>query len=196
MNIVAFNGSPTQGGNTEYLLKKVLEVLSEKGLETEFVQLGGKSIKGCRACFKCFANKDKKCSVTDDVANECITKAINADAILIGSPTYFTNVTAETKALIDRLGFVSLANGGLLKRKIGAAIVAVRRGGAIHVFDSINHLFLMTEMIIAGSTYWNFGYGRTPGEAAQDEEGNKNMKNLGENIAWLLDKIGEQKIRD
>lgn len=191
MNVAAFNGSPRKEGNTKFLLNEVLNAVQKEGIDTELYQLGGRNIKGCAACYKCFGYKDRECSVKDDAANECMTKAFNADAVIIGSPTYFTNVTAETKAFIDRMGFVSLANGGLLKRKIGAAVVAVRRGGAVHVFDSINHLFLMMEMIIAGSTYWNFGMGRKPGESAGDKEACANMKNLGENIAWLLKKIGE-----
>jgi len=105
---------------------------------------------------------------------------------VIGSPTYFGTVTAETKALIDRAGRVGRANGGLLRRKIGAGVAAVRRGGAVQVMESINRLFLACEMVVPGSTYWNFGLGGAPGEVESDEEGLKNMQNLGEQIAWLL----------
>ena len=121
--------------------------------------------------------------------NDCIAKAIEADGIILGSPTYFTDVTAEMKAFIDRLGYVSSANGGFLKRKAGAAVMAVRRAGSIHAFDSMNHLFLISGMIVVGATYWNLGMGRNYGEVLNDKEGMRNMQALGENMAWLLKKI-------
>ncbi|MFC1670893.1 flavodoxin family protein [Spirochaetota bacterium] len=189
MKVIAFNGSPRKGGNTSILIKEVLKPIKKQGIETETIQVGGKNVRGCIACYKCVENKDNECSVKNDIINDCIKKVIESDAIILGSPCYFTNVTSELKALIDRLGLVSIANGGFLRRKVGAAVVAVRRGGAIHAFDSINHLFQMTEMFVVGSTYWNFALGRNPGEVSSDEEGIKNMNNLGENIAWLLKKI-------
>jgi len=131
-------------------------------------------------------NRDERCSVNTDIANSCIEKMIAADGIILGSPTYFTDVSAEMKALIDRAGFVAVANGGLLRRKVGAAVVAVRRGGATHVFDTMNHLFQMSGMIIPGSTYWNMGFGLEKGEVLGDDEGLRNMGDLGETIAWLL----------
>jgi multimeric flavodoxin WrbA len=112
-------------------------------------------------------------------------KMIAADALILGSPTYFTDVTAELKALLDRSGLVALANGRLFRGKIGAAVVAVRRGGATHVFDTINHMFMMSQMIVPGSTYWNMGLGLDKGEVQADAEGLNNMLNLGETIAWL-----------
>ncbi len=186
MKAVAFNGSPRKGGNTEFLLKKVLEPIAAAGIETELVQVGGKAIRGCTACMKCRETKDRKCVITTDMVNDCIAKMIEADAIILGSPTYFADMTPELKALIDRSGYVALANGRLFDRKIGAAVVAHRRGGAIHVLDSINHMFLMSRMIVPGSTYWNFGVGREKGEVANDSEGLANMQDLGETIAWLI----------
>ncbi len=191
MKVVAFNGSPRKGGNTEQLIKEVFKPIKSAGIETEFVQLGGQKVRGCIACMQCWKNKDRRCAVKDDIINDCIEKAFSADGIILGSPTYFTDVTAELKALIDRLGFVAYANGGLLGRKIGAAVIAVRRGGAVHAYDSINHLFQMSRMIVVGSTYWNFGVGLDKGDVMKDDEGLKNMKDLGENIAWLLKKINE-----
>lgn len=102
-----------------------------------------------------------------------------------------TDMSAETKALIDRMGFVSGSNGGLFVRKVGAAAAAVRRGGGVHVFDSINHFFQISQMILVGSTYWNLGVGREKGEVADDQEGMNNMQNLGENMAWILKKINQ-----
>ncbi len=189
MKAIAINGSPRSGGNTEFLLKKVLEPIKEAGIETELLQIGGKNIRGCTACYKCRENKNSRCAVTTDVANEFIAKMIEADAIILGSPTYFADMTAELKALIDRAGFVSGGNGRLFSRKIGAAVVVNRRGGAMHVMDSINHMFLMSRMIVPGSTYWNFGVGMQKGAVENDAESLVNMKDLGETIAWLVKTI-------
>lgn len=189
MKVVAFNGSPRKDGNTSILIKKVFKKLEEKGIECEFVQLGGNLIRGCMGCGKCRVNKDNKCVIQDDMIGECIEKAYKADGIIIGSPTYFANMTAETKALIDRLGYVSRSNNFFLKRKVGAAVVAARRAGAINVFNSINDFFLINEMIVPGSSYWNLGMGGPIGEVDADAEGVKTMETLGENMAWLLSKI-------
>jgi multimeric flavodoxin WrbA len=186
MKAVAFNGSPRRGGNTEFLLKKVLEPISEAGIETELVQIGGRPLRGCTACNRCIENQDARCAVKSDMVNDCIAKMIAADAILLGSPTYFAGMSAELKALIDRAGFVAAVNGGLFSRKIGAAVVANRRGGATSVLDSIYHMFLMSRMIVPGSTYWNFGVALDKGDVENDEEALRNMRDLGETIAWLL----------
>lgn len=167
------------------LLRTALEPLAKAGWETELVQLGGTPIRGCRACYQCFKTKNAKCGQKDDGFNACMEKMVQADAILLGSPTYFTDVSAEMKALIDRAGLVALAGGGLFRKKIGAAVVAVRRGGGTHAFDSMNHMFLMSGAIVPGSTYWNLGYGLDKGEVKNDEEGLKNMTDLGQTIAWL-----------
>jgi multimeric flavodoxin WrbA len=184
MKAVAINGSPRKGGNCEILLRKVLDPLASAGWDTEFVQLGGKKIRGCTACFRCFKTKDARCSI-DDGFNEYLEKMLAARAIILGTPTYFTDVSAEMKALLDRAGFVSIANGGLLRGKIGAAVVAVRRGGGTHAFDTINHMFLMSGVIVPGSTYWNLGFGLEKGEVNGDAEGLRNMEDLGRVIAWL-----------
>lgn len=144
---------------------------------------------GCTACYQCFARKDGKCAVTNDSMNELIETLNTADGLILGSPTYFANVTSEMKAFIDRAGLVALANNSSLKRKAGAAVVAVRRAGALPVFEAINRFFTINQMIIPGSRYWNLGIGRNPGEVMQDEEGIETMKILGQNMAWLLKKI-------
>jgi multimeric flavodoxin WrbA len=189
MKVVAFNGSPREDGNTSILLQYVLREIEAEDIGTELVQVGGRKISGCTACLECIRNKDRRCSVTDDILNECLGKMAEADGILLGSPTYFTDVTAEMKALIDRAGYVARANGGMFRRKVGAAVIAVRRQGALHAFDSINHLFLISEMIVPGSTYWNIGIGREKGEVEKDEEGIRTMKTLGRNMAWLIKKL-------
>ena len=189
MKVVGINGSPRTGGNTHDMIKRVLEVLEKEGVETEFIQLGGRDIRGCLACYKCFDNKDGKCAVNNDVFNEVFEKMSSADGIIIGSPTYFASVTAEIKALIDRSGFVSIANGRLFRHKAAAAVVALRRGGGVHAFDTINHLFQINQMFIVGSTYWNLGLGRNKGEVIEDKEAMDNMADLGASMAFLLKKI-------
>jgi multimeric flavodoxin WrbA len=189
MKVVAFNGSARKDGNTAILLKAVLDEIVKEGIETELVQLAGESLQGCIACYKCWENKDRKCSVNTDNLNRYLGKIVEADGVVLGSPVYFTDVTANMKALIERCGFVSVGNGGLFKRKVGASVVAARRAGAVRTFDTLNHLFLHGQMIIAGSTYWNLGIGRDPGQVKGDEEGIRTMKTLGENMAWLLRKL-------
>jgi len=188
MKVVAFNGSPRKEGNTYLSIGIVLEELRKEGIETEVVQLGTSNIKGCKACFKCFENKDRRCIQNDDL-NSFVEKMTEADGIIIGSPTYFANVSTEVKALIDRAGLVSRANNYLFKRKVGAAVVAVRRAGGTDVYSSINYFFGIGHMIIPGSSYWNLGFGRTPGEVMKDEEGIVTFRDLGQNMAWLLKKL-------
>jgi len=189
MKVVAFNGSARKDGNTAILINQALEELEKQGIDTEMVQLSGQRIRGCTACYKCFDNKDKKCAVTEDAMNEYIARMLDADAIILASPTYFADVSAELKALIDRAGLVARANDNMFRRKVGAAIVAARRAGAIHAFDTINHFFLIGEMIIPGSSYWNVGLGLKKGDAQNDQEGLQTMQHLGQNMAWLLKKI-------
>ena len=189
MKAIAFNGSPRKGGNTEFLLKKVLEPIGKAGIETELIQIGNTQIRGCMACYKCKETMDSQCAIKTDRVNEYITKMIEADAIILGSPAYFADMTSEMKALIDRAGFVSNSNGRLFSRKIGAAVVVIRRGGATSVMDSINHMFLMSRMIVPGSTYWNFGFGLEKGTVEKDAEALVNMNDLGETIAWLVKKL-------
>jgi len=189
MKVIAFNGSSRKNGNTAILIRHVMAELEGHNIKTEMVQLAGKKIKGCTACYKCIIHKNKRCAIENDILNACLVKMIEADGIIIGSPTYFADITPETKALIDRCGFVARQNGDFLKYKVGAAVIAARRGGAIHAFDSINHFFLINQMMVPGSVYWNVGIGRNIGDVESDKEGIKTMKVLGQNIAWLLKKI-------
>jgi multimeric flavodoxin WrbA len=192
MKALAINASARIGGNTAILLRHVTDELEKEGIATELVQLGGKKINGCIACYTCFKAKNGRCAVNDDIANECIGKMRDADAIILGSPTYFADCTAAMKALIERAGFVARANGDMFKLKVGAAVVAVRRAGAIHAFDSINHFFTITQMLIVGSSYWNIGIGREKGEVEKDEEGLATMSTLGKNIAWVMKKLHQK----
>ncbi len=185
MYVIAVNGSPREGGNTEALLKETLKPLAESGWETELVKVGGTAIRGCTACYKCMETKNNKCIIDNDGFNEIYAKLLKSDAMILGSPTYFAAVSADLKALLERAGLVAIANENAFAGKIGAAVVAVRRGGATHVFDSINHMYQMSRMIIPGSTYWNMGVGRDKEEVREDEEGMNNMRHLGKVIDWL-----------
>jgi multimeric flavodoxin WrbA len=189
MKVVAFNGSPRKDGNTVCLIHHVFEALRTEGIETEMVQVGGNLMHGCAACYQCFKRKNGRCALEDDIVNGCIEKMQQADGIILASPTYFADVTSETKALMDRGGFVARANGNFLRRKVGAAISVARKAGAIHAFDTMNHFFLISEMIVPGSNYWNLALGREKGEVEKDEEAVRTMKTLGENMAWLLKKV-------
>ncbi|MBI4844626.1 MAG: flavodoxin family protein [Nitrospirae bacterium] len=188
MKVIGFNGSARKDGNTAILLKAALDEISKEGIETELYQMAGKPINGCIGCFKCYEKKDKRCAVDNDIANECIRKMLEADGILLGSPTYFADVSASMKALIERAGMAARANENMFRLKAGAPVVAVRRAGASHVISSINYFFLIGEMIIPGSSYWNIGIGRKPGEVSSDSEGLETMKRLGQNMAWLIKK--------
>jgi multimeric flavodoxin WrbA len=189
MKVVAFNGSSRKDGNTAILLNLVLDELKKEGIETELIQLAGETLAGCIACYKCAENKDQKCAVVKDPVNECITKMHQAQGILLGSPTYISDMTANMKALIERSTIVSRNNGDMFKRKVGAAVIAVRRAGSTHVLSSMNYFPLLNQMIIPGSSYWNMAIGRNPGEVKNDAEGIQTMKTLGQNMAWLLKKI-------
>jgi multimeric flavodoxin WrbA len=189
MKVIAFNGSPRKDGNTAIFINFILDELMREGIETELVQFAGKRICGCIACYKCMELKDRRCAIQDDMVNDCIEKMIGADGIIFGSPVYFSDLTAGVKGFIERAGMVGRANGDLYRRKVGAAVTVARRAGAIHTFDSINHFFFISQMIVPGSNYWNVGVGRDIGEVDKDEEGKATMRLLGQNMAWLIKKL-------
>jgi len=182
--VLAINGSPRKDGNTSILIRQILKELETEGIETETIQLGGKKIHGCTSCMKCFENRDRKCVIDDDLVNSCIQKMIEADGIILGSPVYFLDVTSEMKALIDRAGFVSYANGHPLSGKVGNAAVAVRRAGASRTFDTMLHFFLANDVIIPG--FPCIGIGRDIGDVERDEEGMAQAKKVGQNMARLV----------
>jgi len=189
MKVVAFNGSARKDGNTAVLLKRVLSIIESEGIETELVQLAGEQIRGCTACRACFETKNLHCAIADDNVNDYIMKMVEADGIILGSPTYFGMMSPELKALIDRAGFVTRAAPDALKYKVGAAVAVARRAGAMTTFDAINHFFLISQMIISGSSYWNIGVANRKGDIEKDEEALKTMDDLGKNMAWLIKKI-------
>jgi len=189
MRVVAFNGSPRAYGNTATLVKAALEELEREGIQTELVQLAA-PLHGCQGCRLCAERRDGRCAAEGDELNGYLDRMLQADGLILASPTYFADVTANMKALIERAGMVARVNGDLLRRKAGAGIVAVRRAGAIHAFDSLLHFFTISQMIVVGSSYWNIGIGREPGAVLRDEEGLATMRTLGQNMAWLLQKLG------
>lgn len=186
MKVVAISGSARKGGNTAILLRRVLDRLEADGISTELMELAGKRAQGCTVCLKCRELKDRQCHGRNDAINECIAKMDEADGIIIGSPVYFADISPEAKALIDRAGYVGGANPGMFERKVGAAVVAERRAGAIHALDSINHFFGIRQMIVPGSSYWNLGIGGPAGAVDEDAEGMATMDTLGANMAWVL----------
>jgi multimeric flavodoxin WrbA len=189
MKVIAFNGSARKGGNTEQMIKVVFGELRQAGIDTELVHLGGLQIRSCLACMQCTQNRDEECIFKNDQINDFIQQMKSADGIILASPSYFANVSSELKAFIDRVGLVAKANGDLFRRKLGAAIGVSRRSGEVFVFDAINHFFLINQMIVVGSSYWNNAIGLQPGDVQNDEEGISTMKNLGRNMAWLLQTI-------
>jgi len=189
MKVVAFSGSARKDGNTAILVRRVLSTLEKEGIRTGLIQLAGEKIQGCDACYRCMKEQNRRCAVEDDIVNDCIARMDEAEGILLASPTYFADVSSRMKALVERAGFVAMANGGMFRRKAGAAVVAVRRGGAIHAFDTLNHFFFIAEMVVPGSSYWNVGIGLDRGDVERDEEGMRTMQILGENMAWAMKKL-------
>lgn len=184
MKVVAFNGSPRNAGNTEQAIQMVANELIEQGIEVEVIQVGDKDIRGCKACGACVRNRNERCIVDDEV-NGWIQKMKQADGIILGSPVHYADIGATMKAFLDRAFYVG-ASQCLFRHKVGAAIAAVRRAGGLPAFDQLNHYLQYSEMLIPASNYWNIIYGRLPGEAAQDEEGQQIMRVLGRNMAYLM----------
>lgn len=187
MKALAINGSSRKDGNTADMLNVVLAELGKEGYETEHVQLAGSTVNACKACFGCAGRGN--CVFGNDIFQELYDKMVKADAIILGSSTYSADVSSTLKAVIERASVVSDTNPGMFRHKVGGAVAVARRAGAMNAIDTINHFFLNKEMFVAGSTYWNIAYGRLPGEAMKDEEAVANMKNLGQNIAWLLGRL-------
>nr|WP_319570970.1 flavodoxin family protein [uncultured Draconibacterium sp.] len=189
MKVVAINGSPRRNGNTSILIEETFKIFRSEEIETEVIQLGNKPVHGCTACGKCREIQDRKCHIKNDLLNLCIEKMIEADGIILGTPVYFADVSTEIKALMDVAGYVTRGNGHLLKRKVGAGLISVRRGGALPTFDAMNRFFLINQMIVPGSSYWNFAFGKNQGDVLQDEEGINTIRTLAENMSWLMKKV-------
>lgn len=184
MKVIAINSSARKDGNTAILINTVFEILKKEGIETEMIQLSGEIIEPCKACFAC-GNKGNYIHKKDKFY-EIFEKLKEADGIILASPVYCANISANMQAFLERAAVVGDMNNDLLKHKVGVGVVAARRGGALNAVDAINHFFLINEMFVAGSNYWNMAYGQMPGDVLNDTEGLNNMKNLGENMAYLL----------
>lgn len=183
MKVIAINGSPHKEGNTNLALQALSDELLREGIQTEILHIGGHAIHGCMACGVCYKRKNNQCAI-DDLLNDVFEQI--ADAIVLGTPVYYAGIAGTMKCFCDRLFYVSGANGNRFKGKIGASVVALRRGGASAAFAGLNYYFQMSQMITAGSSYWNSVHGRLPGEAECDTEGLQTMRNLARNIAYLL----------
>ncbi|MCL1980754.1 MAG: flavodoxin family protein [Proteobacteria bacterium] len=186
MKVVAFNGSPNAEGNTWHALKMVTDELEKAGIATEIVQVGNKAVRGCLACGQCAKQQNEQCIQADDPVNEWIQLMKGADGILLGTPVHFSAMAGTMKSFLDRAFYVTGCNGGMLRHKVGAAVVAVRRSGGLPAFNQLNNFLCYAEMLIPTSNYWNVIHGARPGEAAKDDEGAQIMRILGKNMAWLL----------
>jgi multimeric flavodoxin WrbA len=186
MKVVAFNGSPNKNGNTWHAIKMVADELEKEGIATEIIHVGNKAVRGCLACGQCVKKKNEQCIQSEDPVNEWIQLMKEADGILIGSPVHYSAIAGTMKSFLDRAFYVSGVNGSLLRHKVGASVVAVRRSGGIPTFNQLNNFLCYSEMLLPSSNYWNVIHGTRPGEATQDEEGKQIMRTLGKNMAWLM----------
>ena len=189
MKTLAFNGSPNQEGNTFHALKMVTAELEKAGIETEIIQVGNKAIRGCIACNQCIKNQNEQCVLAGDEVNEWIQKMKHADGIILGSPVHYAAVAGTMKSFLDRAFYVTGANDTMLRHKVGAAVVAVRRSGGLPTFNQLNNFLCYSEMLIPTSNYWNVIHGTRPGEVTQDAEGTQIMRVLGKNMAWLMNLV-------
>jgi len=186
MKAVAFNGSPNKEGNTCRAMRIVADELEKEGIETRVIHVGNKLVRGCIACYECIKNKNEQCAIQGDEVNEWIQEMKYADGIILGSPVHYAAVGGTMKSFLDRAFFVTSINSGMLRHKVGASVVAVRRSGGLPAFEQLNNYLFYSEMFIATSNYWNVIHGLLPGEALRDEEGVQIMRVLGKNMAWLL----------
>ncbi|MFL0166095.1 flavodoxin family protein [Candidatus Clostridium helianthi] len=186
MKVVAFNGSPKKNGNTYEAIKVVAEELKKENIDVEIVHVGNKVIRGCMACGGCARNMNEKCVMQNDEVNDWIQKMKKADGIILGSPVHYSAIAGTMKSFLDRAFYVTSVNNGMLRHKVGASVVAVRRSGGVPTFTQLNNYLNYSEMLMPTSNYWNVVHGTAPGEAVQDEEGMQIMRVLGKNMAWLL----------
>ncbi len=187
MKVIAINGSPRSNGNTSILMRQIIKELNDEGIITEELNLGGHVARGCTACMKCREMQNGHCVYTDDIINTCIDKIIEADGIILGSPVYFLDVTAEMKGFIDRAGFVAMVNNTLFLRKVGVAAAVMRRAGAITTLNTLMNFMVYSGMIVAGKPVT--GLGDEIGSVRGDEEGIRRAHDTGKNMAWLLNAI-------
>lgn len=193
MKALAINGSARKDGNTAILIHTVFKELHQAGIETEMVQLSGKIIEPCKACWACGGRKN--CVHGKDLFQEIFEKMTKADGIILGSPVYTANISANMQAFLERASVVTDMNRSenLFQHKVGAAVTTARRGGALTTLDTMYHFFMLQNMFVVGSSYWAFGYGQMSGDVQKDGEGLDTMKNLGRNMAYLLKALEERR---
>src|ERR1035437_1179379 len=185
MYAVAISGSPRKQGNTETLLRRCLDGLAARGVPGELISLRDKTIKGCRACEICRRNKDKRCNTRDDDFHPVFEAMLKADIIVVGSPVYFGSAAPEMMALLDRAGYVAKANGALFSRKRGGPIAVARRAGHNFTYAQLLLWYMINDMIVPGSSYWNVALAREPGKVLEDTEALATVDRFAENLAWL-----------
>jgi len=193
MKVIAINGSSNAKGNTALALDQVCGALQQQGIETERIEIGKKAVRGCIGCNKCGEKQTRRCIFDDDILNPSLDALFAADGILVGSPVYYAGINGSLKCFLDRAFYVAESNGSIFWQKVGAGVVAVRRGGEATAWDQINKYFTITGMFIPSGTYWNMVFGAAPGEADKDVEGKQNMQVLGRNMAWLLKAVEKEK---
>ena len=186
MKVIAINGSPRKSGNTYHAIRMVLDELEKEGIETEIIQVGNKPIRSCIACGMCREKPGICHAFKDDGVNETLEKMKEADGILLASPVHYAGITGAMKCFCDRLFYVGTAAEGIITQKVGAALVAVRRGGGTTALDILDKYIKYGEMLIPSSNYWAVIHGREPGEVELDEEGKQIMRRLGKNMVWAL----------
>ncbi len=186
MKVAAFNGSPNKNGNTYHAIQMVADALEKEGIATEIIHVGNKAVRGCLACGQCVKKKNEQCIQSEDPVNEWIQKMKEADGLIFGSPVHFAAMAGTMKSFMDRAFYVAGVNNGMLRHKVGASVVAVRRSGGLPAFNQLNNFIVYSEMLMPASNYWNVIHGTRPGEAVKDEEGAQIMRTLGNNMAWLM----------
>jgi multimeric flavodoxin WrbA len=186
MKVAAFNGSPNKNGNTYHAIRMVADTLEKEGIATEIIHVGNKAVRGCLACGQCVKKKNEQCIQSEDPVNEWIQKMKEADGLIFGSPVHFAAMAGTMKSFMDRAFYVAGVNNGMLRHKVGASVVAVRRSGGLPAFNQLNNFIVYSEMLVPASNYWNVIHGTRPGEAVKDEEGAQIMRTLGNNMAWLM----------
>jgi len=190
LSALAISGSPRTNGNTYTLLRRCLDRLSAQSIEVELVTLAGKTIRGCTACNACIESRDATCpGITDDDYQAYFEKMVKADIIIVGSPVHFGSATPELMALLDRAGYVSRANGNLFSRKIGGPITVARRAGHNFTFAQLLMWYMINDMIVPGSSYWNVATARDVGTVMQDTEALDTIDRFADNLAWLAKSI-------
>ena len=189
VRIIGIAGSPRKDGNTELLVKEALSAAESEGAKTELVSLAGKTITPCDGCRTC--RKTKKCHIRNDDLPPIFKKMLRADGIILASPVYFGSATPQIKALIDRAGYLGGSMGRVFENKVGGPIVVARRAGQNFTFAQLMFFFMITGMIVPGSTYWNIAFGREKGEAQKDDEGIRTVRNFGRRVAWLAKKLSQ-----